>query len=236
MQFARAVRAPFCVAAVVASAGLLAAIPASAHTPSLKAECADGRAVLTVGLSRYDGRRSNSVEVRDNGQSIEDRKFGESFRRTYRKPGTAQHVFTVTVHAWDDPRRQRGWSFTKKLTVPACVTPPTKTTTTPVTTTTTPVTTTTSVPVTTTPPPVTTTTTTPVETTTTTTTTITTTTTTPLTFDWPTTQPRAAVVPAANDRNLPDTGADVTVPLVLGVLLLAGGTVLLVVLRRRIRG
>jgi LPXTG-motif cell wall-anchored protein len=42
-------------------------------------------------------------------------------------------------------------------------------------------------------------------------------------------------VPAANDRGLPDTGANVTVPLVLGVLLLSGGVVVLFVLRRRLR-
>lgn len=217
MQFARAVRAPLCVAATVAAAGLLAAVPASAHTPSLRAGCVDGDAVLTVGLSRYDGRRSNSVSVRDNGRSVGERRFGESFRQSYREPGTVAHAFTVTVSAWDDPRWERGWSFTRTLTVPACVTP---------TTTTTPVAVTTTAPVTTT---------TPVETTTTTTTTSTSTTTTPLTFDWPTTQRKAVVVPVAGDSGLPDTGADVTVPLVLGVLLLAGGTVLLFVLRRRLR-
>jgi LPXTG-motif cell wall-anchored protein len=221
MQFARAVRAPLCVVAAVAATGLLV-VPASAHTPSLKAVCADGDAVLTVGLSRYDGRRPNAVAVEDNGRSVEDTRFGESFRESYRGSGTVEHVFTVTVRAWDDPYWQRGWSFTKKLTVPVCVTP-----TTAVTTTTVPV------PVTTT---TTTTVTTPVETSTTTTTTTTTTstTTTPLTFDWPTTRPKAVVVAAANS-GLPDTGADVTVPLVLGVLLLAGGVVVLVVLRRRLR-
>lgn len=240
MQFARSVRAPLCVAAVAVATSLLAAVPVSAHTPSIKAECVDGQARLHVGLSRYDDRRSNSVKVDDNGQSIEDRKFGGSFRKTYRRSGTEHHVFTVSVRAWDDNRRSRGWSFTKKVTTPPCVAPeppkPTKppkpskppTTTT---TTTTPPTTTTRVTTTT---PATTSTT--VETTTTTTPpATTTTTTTPLTFDWPTTQPKAIVVPAANDSDLPDTGADVTVPLVLGVLLLAGGVVVLVLLRRRIR-
>ncbi|GAB3009197.1 LPXTG cell wall anchor domain-containing protein [Saccharothrix stipae] len=220
MQFARSVRAPLCVAAVVAAVGLLAAVPAAAHTPSLKTGCLDGNAVLTVGLTRYDGRRPNSVTVEDNGQIIDNLRFGGSFHKSYSKPGTAEHAFTVTVWAWDDPRWERGWSFRRTLTVPACVRP-TTTTTVPTTTTTTPV------PVTTT----TTVTTTPVETTTTTTTT----TTTPLTFDWPTTRPKAVVVPAANDSDLPDTGADVTVPLVLGVLLLSGGVVVLVVLRRRLR-
>lgn len=217
MQFARAVRASLCVAAAVASAGLLAAVPASAHTPSLKSGCLDGNAVLTVGLTRYDGRRSNWVTVEDNGRSLETSGFRESFRKSYSEPGTVEHVFTVTVRAWDDPRWERGWSFRKTLTVPVCVTPTTTTTTTvPITTTTV-------------------TTTTPVETTTSTTTTTTTTTTTPLTFDWPTTQRKALVVPAANDSGLPDTGADVTVPLVLGVLLLSGGVVVLFVLRRRLR-
>lgn len=221
MPFARAVRASLCVAAAVAAAGLLAAVPASAHTPALKSGCVDGNAVLTVGLTRYDGRRSNSVTVADNGRAVEDRPFRESFHKSYSEPGTVEHVFTVTVRAWDDPRWARGWSFTRTLTVPACVTPPPTTTTT-----------TTTVPVTTTAPV---TTTTPIETTTTVTTTTTTTTTTPLTFDWPTTQRKAAVVPAANDRGLPDTGANVTVPLVLGVLLLSGGVVVLFVLRRRLR-
>jgi hypothetical protein len=64
----------------------------------------------------------------------------------------------------------------------------------------------------------------------------TTTTTAPLTFDWPTTRPKAVVVPAASDSELSDTGADVTTPLVLGVLLLTGGIVVLIVLRRRIQG
>lgn len=42
-------------------------------------------------------------------------------------------------------------------------------------------------------------------------------------------------MPAANDNGLPDTGANVTVPLVLGALLLSGGIVVLFVLRRRLQ-
>ncbi|GAA0234551.1 hypothetical protein GCM10010492_36830 [Saccharothrix mutabilis subsp. mutabilis] len=39
------------------------------------------------------------------------------------------------------------------------------------------------------------------------------------------------MIPAAT--GLPDTGADVTAPLVLGLLLLTGGTAVLILLRRR---
>jgi len=182
MQLARVVRAPLHVVAAVAL-GLLTAVPAAAHTPTLKSGCVDGNAVLTVGLTRYDGSRSNSVAVEDNGRSVEDSGFRESFRRSYSEPGTVEHAFTVTVRAWDDSEWDRGWSFSRTLTVPACVTP----------------------------------------------------TTTPLTFDRPTAQRKALVVPAANDSGLPDTDADVTVPLVLAVLLLSGGVVVLFVLRRRLQ-
>ncbi|WP_158851611.1 LPXTG cell wall anchor domain-containing protein [Saccharothrix deserti] len=259
MQFARVVRASFCVAAAVATASLLTASPASAHIPTIKAECVGDEARLAVSLSRYDGRRSNWLKVDDNGEAIANHEFRESYSKTYRRPGTARHVFTVTVFAWDDaypyayPQHPyaypyggyqygspygyppggyapRGWSFTKKFTVEPCVVPPTTTTTVPATTkppkpSKPEKTTTTPVPVTTTP-----------VTTTTTVETTTTTTTTPLTFDWPTTRPKAVVIPAANDSELPDTGADVTAPLVLGVLLLTGGVIVLVLLRRRIQG
>jgi hypothetical protein len=42
--------------------------------------CAAGDAVLTVGLSRYDDRRPNTVAVEDNGRSVEDTRFGASLQ------------------------------------------------------------------------------------------------------------------------------------------------------------
>ncbi|MEU7527506.1 LPXTG cell wall anchor domain-containing protein [Saccharothrix sp. NPDC042600] len=209
---ARTPRAPLCVIAAVLTA-VLAPTPASAHTPTLKAACADGQAVLSVELRNYNDDRPNRLHVTDGATTLDSRTFGSHLRRAYTRDGTAAHTFTVTVEAWDDRYWSRGWSFTRSLPIPPCATltpppppPPPTTTTTP------PPAPTTTVP-------------------TTTTTTATTTTTTALTLDWPTTRPKPAVIPAAT--GLPDTGADVTAPLVIGLLLLTGGTAVLILLRRR---
>ncbi|MBP2337899.1 hypothetical protein JOF41_004077 [Saccharothrix coeruleofusca] len=201
------------VAAVIAATCLATTAPAAAHTPALKAGCADGRAVLSVELRDYDGRRANRVRVDDGGESIEDRSFRSHFRRAYTGSGDAVRAFTVTVRAWDDPKWSRGWSFHRELTTPVCAAPAAAA---PVAATTTTAAVTTVVE--------------------TTTAALTTTTTPPLTFVWPTARLTASVVPAAADRDLPDTGADVVVPLAVALLVLAGGITVLVVQRRRIRG
>ncbi|MGM1060604.1 hypothetical protein [Saccharothrix sp. Mg75] len=220
MQFARAVRAPLGVAAVVAAC-LLTAAPAGAHTPAVKAGCIDGRAVLTVGLGGYDGRRANTVEVVDNDRSIEDSEFREAFRRSFSRTGRTPHAFRVTVRAWDDPRWSRGWSFTREHRVPVCAPPPPPPAGTGAAVAPEPPPAPAPAP----PPP------TPASTTVETTTT---TTTTPV-FTWPTTRPEAVVVPASAESGPPVTRADVVLPLALGALLLLGGPAVLIVLRRRLR-
>lgn len=220
MLLARAAAA----AAAIAATCLVTTAPAIAHTPALKAGCADGRAVLSVELRDYDGRRPNRIRVDDNGESVEDGSFRSRFRRAHTGSGDVAHAFTVTVLAWDDPKWSRGWSFSRRLTTPVCAAPTTAATTAPATAAPVPVTT------------ATTTATTSAAAVGTTTTTASTTTTTPLTFDWPTARLTASVVPAASDQDLPGTGADVVPPLLVGLLMLVGGIAVLVVLRRRLRG
>ncbi|QFZ22171.1 hypothetical protein [Saccharothrix syringae] len=212
MRFAR-----FAAIVLGALIAVLAGAPtASAHTPSVVGGCVDGRAVLTVELERYDGRRANSVSVTDGDRSIEDERFRGEFRRAYSESGTVPHAFVVTVLAWDDPRGARGWSFSREVTVHKCATPPIP-------------------PAPPAPPPAVTTTTVEVPVATTPTAVGTTTATTPpLTFHLPSTQPKP-VVRAAGLSDLPRPGPRVTVPLVLSAVVLVGGLVVLVVLRRRLR-
>ncbi|MFT7838898.1 hypothetical protein Q5530_22385 [Saccharothrix sp. BKS2] len=83
------------------------ATPATAHTPSIKGGCVEGRAGPTVELSRYDGRRGNSVAVSGGGRSLEDGRFPRSFRRTRGEPGSGS----------------KGRPFTRKVIVHTCRVP-----------------------------------------------------------------------------------------------------------------
>jgi LPXTG-motif cell wall-anchored protein len=253
----RIVRRGLGVSAVVATTAIVwfaVANPAEAHTPKVKAECYRGQAVLLVELSNYSDSRSNNITVQDGTTTIRDARFGRSFREIWTRPGTEDHTFKVKVKAWDDPRGDKGFSFSKTLTVPSCAPkppapkPPAGTTTT--TTTTPPAETTTSKkPIVTLPPLITTSSkekekepekekTQPTTTTTTTTTTAVPTTTTKRStpsFQFTTTTTKA-FVPVGNETNLPNTGASIAIPALVGLCLLTAGGMVLFSARQRKRG
>jgi LPXTG-motif cell wall-anchored protein len=112
------------VAAVLVSV----ALPASAHTPELSAKCADGKTVLKVELTRYNAQKANTVKITDGDTVLLDDEFSTDFKKSFNAPGDVKHEFVVDVKAWDDPEGKKGFTFTKKLPVAACVTPPTTTT------------------------------------------------------------------------------------------------------------
>ncbi|HEY0638602.1 MAG TPA: LPXTG cell wall anchor domain-containing protein [Pseudonocardiaceae bacterium] len=200
------------VVAATALVGL--AVPAGAHTPKVYAHCEDGTTTLVVELKSYNGQQDNSVKVTANEQTVLDENdFGTDLTDSWEFDGTVDQHFVVRVMAWDDPKSNKGWSFTKELTVEACATAPTTTTTT--TTTETTATTTVTEPTTTTEE--------------TTTTTSEETTAPPAT----TTEQVAPTTVPADDDDLADTGASIAIPLVLGALLLLGGGALVLVARRR---
>lgn len=122
---------------------------ASAHTSSITASCAAGRTTLSIQLTYYTGE--NSVLVTTDGATVARSAFGNEFRLRREVDGAADHMFTITVKAPDDPSGAHGWSFVRNVYAAACgtVARPTlanpvarRTTTVPPTATVTPVTTT----------------------------------------------------------------------------------------------
>lgn len=116
------------VAATSGLALLALAIPASAHTPSSKAECVDGKAVLSVKLGAY-AKRDNTIVVKDGETELVKTSFGENYEKSWTRAGDVAHTFTIAVKASDGDK----FNYSKTLTVEACVkptTPPSTTTTT----------------------------------------------------------------------------------------------------------
>lgn len=183
---------------------------ASAHTPHLSAECKGETTTLTVKLDAYNAKKTNTVTVTDGGTTLDDTAFKSSYDKKFDVPGDVDHSFTVKVVAGDDRDGAKGWSFTKTLDVKACVTPPEETTTTTTTTEAPPeTTTTTEAP--------------PSEETTTTTTEVA-----PV-VNTSTTSP----APEVQNEGLAETGASIALPLGIAGVLLVGGVVALVVVRKR---
>jgi LPXTG-motif cell wall-anchored protein len=195
------------------TAGLIGfAGTASAHTPDVKASCEGDTTTLWVQLKSYNGKdgKSNTVKVTDGGQSLVDTTFKSAYEDSFETSGAVDHVFTVTVKAWDDPQGDKGYSFTKELKVEKCVVETTTSTSTETSTSeTTP----------------------PSETSTSETPTSSSTEAPPVstTTVAPTTTTTAAVEEAA----LAETGASIGLPLGIAGVLLVGGGILLFVVRRR---
>lgn len=119
------------VAGLIGFAGI-----ASAHVPTVSAECAGKYTTLTVTLAKYDGSKTNTVKVTDGDKVLDETQFKDSYSlKKGDLAGDVKHTFTVVVKAGDDPTGKRGFSFTETKVVEACVTaPPTKDTTTTTTT------------------------------------------------------------------------------------------------------
>jgi hypothetical protein len=170
------------VAVIVGLAG-----PAEAHTPKATAKCDDGKTVLKVELTRYNPQKANTLSVTDEGKSLLETDFQTDFKKVWEVAGDVDHNFVVKVVAWDDPDGKKGFSFTEKLPVKACVTKPTTTTTKP----------------------------------------------SESTPETTTSESAPATTTSEEEAPLANTGASIGLPLGIGALLLVGGGVLLVVMRRR---
>lgn len=172
------------VAVIVGLAG-----PAEAHTPKAVAKCENGKTVLKVELTRYNPQKPNTISITDEGETVFEGEFDTEFKDEWEAPGDVDYNFVVKVVAWDDPDGKKGFSFTEKLPVKACVTPPTTTTTTTKPSESTPETT--------------------------------------------TSESAPATTTSEEEAPLANTGASIGLPIGIGALLLVGGGVLLIVLRRR---
>ncbi len=119
----RVVRKILCVLGAVVVMGLASAGPAAAGSNSSAARC-DGtqNAVLTVTLTGFPPSTSspNWIKVDDNAAHLEDAGFGQSFRKTYRATPAADHVFHLWVWSNDDPKWQYGRSFYAEYRVAVC--------------------------------------------------------------------------------------------------------------------
>src|SRR5215470_5666026 len=118
----RAMGAGAAVALAAVATLALAATPALAHTPRVDAHCDAAGTTLDLKLSNYRAGGENTLTVIADGKTIIDEKvFGTSFSNTWTFDPKAEHEFAVEVVAWDDPDGARGWSFSEKRVVQACV-------------------------------------------------------------------------------------------------------------------
>ncbi|TWP50982.1 LPXTG cell wall anchor domain-containing protein [Lentzea tibetensis] len=116
--------------AVAATAGLTVlalAIPASAHTPDVKASCVKDEAVLTVNFKAYAPKEQNTILVKDGETVLEEAKFGEKFSKTFKKPGDVEHTFTIVVKAYDSSK----YDYKNTVKTEKCVKTPPQTVSTP---------------------------------------------------------------------------------------------------------
>jgi LPXTG-motif cell wall-anchored protein len=105
------------------SAGMIGVVgTASAHTNRSSAECVDPTTTLTVDLTAYSTKHTNTVKITDGDTVLdENNDFGKEYAKKFEVPGDVEHNFTIVVKAGDDDK----FSFTKEYKVEACVeTPP----------------------------------------------------------------------------------------------------------------
>jgi uncharacterized repeat protein (TIGR01451 family) len=95
----------FCLVAV----GGFVATSASAHTPSVQADCDQ----LAVSLTGYNAGGTNRVVVTINGDVVDDSTFGTGYSDTFDAPDKyASFHYVVAVTAHDDPNGTEGWTKT----------------------------------------------------------------------------------------------------------------------------
>jgi cobalamin biosynthesis Mg chelatase CobN len=181
---------------------------ASAHTKDVSAACKGETTTLNVDLKSYatSNNKSNHVKITDGSEVLVDKPFQAGFKQSFSTSGAVEHTFTVSVTAFDDDK----YSFDKTLHVKACVTPPPSSSTTTTSKTS--------------------------QSTTTTTTTVAPPSSTTSTEVQPvveTTPVTTTTTPAVQGEALAETGASIAVPLIIGAVLLVGGVVLMVIVRRR---
>ena len=263
MRIARRALGTFALVGTTAVVWFAFVNPAGAHTPTVKATCVRGQAVLVVELRNYSDRAANYIGIEDGTTRLEAKKFSRDYQGMWARPGETAHEFKIAVRASDDLTGDRGFSFAKTVRLPACeqaatklpittkppILEPVPTTTTEPSTSRTEHTTTTTTPSSShpllppalppaqdknkettsvgsaTPPSSETATATPVTTTTTTTSR-----TTP-SFPVGTSTSRATIIAIGNGSNLPNTGASIAIPLLVGLCLVTAGGVVMVSMR-----
>lgn len=111
------------VTAVVATGAVMfGAMPASAHTPTVTADCSTGLTVNLVDYSTNGGHpQDNEVTVTIDGTQVDDQQFGASFNQTYPLGDQyAAHTYEVKVNAWDGKQ----YDLDKSGSLDACKTDP----------------------------------------------------------------------------------------------------------------
>lgn len=109
------------VSAVLAAAlvvlGGIVAVSASAHTPTVVADCDQ----LAVSLASYNASGTNAVKVTIDEDVVDDTTFGASFHETYDAPDKYKsYAWEVVVTAHDDPNGSKGWTKTFSGKSKAC--------------------------------------------------------------------------------------------------------------------
>ena len=178
---------------------------AAAHTNKSKAECVDDITTLTVDLTAYNKRETNTVKITDGDTVLHEGEFDVNYQEQFEVPGDVEHVFTIDVKAGDDPKGKKGWTFTEEYKVEACVEPSTPPSTPPSSETST--------------PPVETTTETPV----------------PTSSEAPPapTTPPTTTTTTEQEEVLAETGASIALPLGIAGFLIVGGVGAMFFVRRR---
>lgn len=110
------------------SAGMIGfAGSAVAHTNKSKAVCEGDTTTLTVDLTAYrkHNEEANTVKITDGETVLHEGEFDVNYQEQFEVPGDVEHVFMIDVTAWDDPKGDKGWTFTQEHKVAACVEPTT---------------------------------------------------------------------------------------------------------------
>ncbi|MHA6669179.1 hypothetical protein ACX3O0_09960 [Homoserinimonas sp. A447] len=106
------------VAALLLAAGLVVlspALSASAHVPSVNADCTNG---LSVTLTSYPSNTEVTVVI--NGTTVTDISFGGDWSESYTWDKNVDNTYRVVVKSPDDPYNTKGWSIDKSQTVKGC--------------------------------------------------------------------------------------------------------------------
>lgn len=111
--------------AAIAGVGLVAG-PASAHAPSVQAECTADGSQVRVSLQTYTADVTNTVTVVIDGKTVaQDGDFGSSFSQSFDLSASTAHTYDVTYTAGDDPDGSHGWSGSASGTIDSCLVAPT---------------------------------------------------------------------------------------------------------------
>jgi hypothetical protein len=111
--------------AVAAVALIALAVPASAHKPEAKSDCAkNGEATLHIKLTNYPAKE-NTVTVLEGDKTVFDTtQFKGDWEKTLKFDGTVAHNWVVSIKAGDDPDGKQGWTKDIRVKSDVCEQPP----------------------------------------------------------------------------------------------------------------